>query len=215
MQGLVTDTRTSKPLYPVTVVNVFTQQATSTDENGLYSIPANAGDLIAFTYIGYKTVKKTKPVSVLIATINIVMEPTEYELKEFKLLPGNLTPYQLDSLERASIYRTPLQRTHPTGMSPASMLAEKFSRRAKMVYKFQENFHAGEIEKFIDTRYTPALVTELTGATGDTIGHFMYAYPMAYDFARLATDLELKMWIRGNYKVWIKSIKQDSILKPH
>lgn len=215
MQGLVTDTRTNKPLYPVTVVNVFTQQATSTDENGMYSIPANAGDLIAFTYIGYKTVKKTKPISVLITTINIVMEPMEYELKEFKLRPGHLTPYQLDSLERASIYRTPLQRTHPTGMSPASMLAEKFSRRAKMVYKFQENFHAGEIEKFIDTRYTPSLVTELTGATGDSIGHFMYAYPMAYDFARLATDLELKMWIRSNYRTWLKNLKQDTILKPH
>jgi hypothetical protein len=196
MQGIVTDAATGKPMYPVTVVNVFTQAASSTDEYGLYVIPAKQGDLISFSYIGYKTVKKVKPVSVIIATMNIVMEQADIELDEFRVHPGR-TQYQIDSAERAAIYKVTLQRTHPNPfVSPIGALAEQFSRRDRRIYKFQRNFIAGEMEKFIDTRYTPELVNKLTGLTGDSIGHFMYAYPMPYDYARVATDLEIKMWIR-------------------
>jgi hypothetical protein len=216
MQGVVTDAATGKPLYPVTVVNEFTQEGTSTDEKGVYSISARPGDVIVFTYIGYKVVQKTRPNTVLIATMDIKLEPTEYQMQEFQFHAGHLTQYQLDSVERATIYKIPLGRTHPSPiMNPASALAEKFSKRAKIVYRFQKTFAAGEIEKFVDSRYSPRLVTQLTGITGDSIGHFMYAYPMPYDFARAASDLEIKMWIRSNYKEWIKNISKDSVVVRH
>ena len=205
LQGTVTDATLHKALSAVTVVNVSTQQSVYTDDRGHYSILANQGDRIAFSYIGYKTAERVKPPSVLVATLNIALERTEYQLDEFQLHPGHLTKYQLDSLERAVIYKVPLQRRPPSPfMSPASALAEKFSKRAKRTYQFQKNFAAGETEKFIDTRYTPELVTELTKLAGDSIGYFMYAFPMAYDFARTATDLEIKMWIRDNYRQWMR-----------
>jgi len=205
MQGVVTDAITHKPLFAVTVVNVLTQQAVYTDDKGFYSIVANTGDVISFSYIGYKMLEKAKPPSVIISTQNIAMERMEFQLQEFQLRPGHLTKYQQDSAERAVIYKIPLQRRPPSVLaSPVSALAEKFSKKAKRTYQFQKNFAAGEIEKFIDTRYTPELVTQLTGLEGDSIGHFMYAYPMDYEFARLASDLELKMWIRSSYKEWLK-----------
>lgn len=205
VQGVVTDGATHKPLFPVTVVNVSTQRSVYTNDKGFYTIMADPGDIIAFSYIGYKTAEMVKPPSVIVATINVPMERTEYQLGEFQLRPGHLTKYQLDSLERAITYKVPLQRRPPSPfMSPASALAEKFSKKAKRTYQFQKDFAAGEMEKFIDTRYTPELVTALTGLSGDSIGHFMYAYPMAYDFARSASDLEIKMWIRDNYKLWMK-----------
>ena len=216
MQGYVTDISTGKPLYPVTVINSFTQLATATDERGFYSIPANSMDVISFSYIGYKTIQKAKPNSLLIATVNITLEHTEYQLEEFRMNPGHLTQYQMDSAERASIYQRPLARRPPSPFnSPVSAIADKFSRKSKMTYQFQRNFIAGEREKFIDTRYTPDIVAKLTNATGDSIGHFMYAYPMPYDFARTATDLELKMWIRDSYRQWIKTIIKDTIKQDH
>jgi hypothetical protein len=140
----------------------------------------------------------------MVNTINVTMEPANNELEEVTIHKGKFTQYQLDSMERAEVYKIPLQRTHPnTIMNPVSAIAEKFNKKAKRTYEFQKVFAKGEQEKFIDTRYTPKLVTQLTGATGDTIGHFMYACPMPYDFARTCTDLELKMWIRSNYKQWI------------
>jgi hypothetical protein len=209
--GTVTDALTGKPLSAVTVVNARTQIATATNEQGLYIIPANPGDVVAFSYMGYKTIRKPKPLSVILATMNITMEHTEYILDEFRLHPG-LTRYQVDSAERATIYKIPLQRTHASIMSPASALAELFSQKAKRTYAFQKTFAEGEIEKFVDSRYSPTLVTKLTGLTGDSIGHFMYAYPMPYDFARTATDLELKMWIRSSYRDWQKKPLTDTTL---
>lgn len=212
MQGVVTDATTGRPLYPVTVVNTTTQKATTTDEKGLYTIMANTGDVVAFSYIGYKSVEKPKPTSVLIATANIAMEVADYQLKEFMLRPGNLTKYQIDSAERRATYRRELVRDHPSPFaSPVSALAEQFSRKAKRVYQFQKDFQERELNRFIDTRYTPELVTTLTHLTGDSIGYFMYAYPMPYDFARTASDLELKMWIRDSYKSWTKTIAKDSV----
>lgn len=204
LMGVVTDAATGQPMYLVSVQNERTKQGTTTDQKGLYTLPAQPGDIVVFTFVGYNTVRLQKPTSVLIATQNVTMYAAETELKEFTLRPG-LTKYQRDSIERQQIYKLPLQRTRPQAItSPASAIAELFSKKAKRVYAFQKTFAAGEMEKYVDTRYTPELVTKLTGITGDTIGHFMYAYPMPYDFARSATDLELKMWIRSNYKAWMK-----------
>ncbi len=214
LQGIVTDAATGKPLYPVTVVNLYTQQSTLTDDHGQYVIPAKQGNLIAFSFVGYKTVQKTKSFSTIITTMNVAMEQTEYQLEEFSIRPGIFSGYQLDSQERAAIYKLPLQRTHPNPFnSPVSALAELFSKTAKRTYAFQQIFEAGEIEKFVDSRYTPDLVARLTGLTGDSIGHFMYACQMPYDFARSATDLELKMWIRSNFKEWLKAQAADTTLK--
>jgi hypothetical protein len=205
IQGVVTDAVTAKPLTAVTVVNVASQMAVYSNDKGFYSIIANPGDFIVFTYVGYRTVEKPKPLSVLISTMNITMEHTAYELQEYNFRPGNLTPYQIDSLDRATTYKIQLQRRPPSAfVSPVSALAEKFSKKAKRTYQFQKDFAKGETEKFIDTRYTPDLVVELTHLTGDSIGNFMYTYPMEYDFARSATDLEMKIWIRENFKQWIK-----------
>ncbi len=209
--GTVTDANTGMPLSNVTVINTKTHNGVSTDEHGVFVIPASQGNVISFSYIGYKTVQKAKPPSVGIATITIAMEPAEFMLEEFRLRPGRLTQYQLDSTERAAIYKVPLQRMHPNAFaSPAGAFAELFSQKAKRIYAFQKNFIAGEIEKFVDTRYKPELVTRLTGLTGDSIGHFMYEFPMAYDYARAATDLEIKMWIRSNYRIWIKTLVPDT-----
>lgn len=213
LQGIVTDAATGKPLYPVTVVNLYTQQSTLTDDHGQYVLPAKQGNLVAFSFVGYKTLQKTKSFSTIITTMNVAMEQTEYQLEEFSIRPGMFSRYQLDSQERAATYKLPLQRTHPNPFnSPASALAELFSKTAKRTYAFQQIFEAGEIEKFVDSRYTPDLVTGLTGLTGDSIGHFMYACQMPYDFARTASDLELKMWIRSNYKYWLKNQVADTLI---
>jgi len=210
LQGTVTDFHTGKGLFPVTVVNTRTQEAVLTDIHGFYVVPARQGDLVAFSYVGYKTVKRIKPVSVIIATLNVSLEQTDLQLDEVRVLPG-LSKYQRDSAENVAIYKITLQRTPPNPFSsPIGALAEKFSKTAKRAYAFQKNFYAGETEKFIDTRYKPELVTQLTGLTGDSIGHFMYAYPMPYDYARSATDLEIKMWIRSNFREWIKNQPADT-----
>ena len=81
---------------------------------------------------------------------------------------------------------------------------QRLSKSYKQNKKFKENFQKEQEQKYIDTRYTQQLTSALTGLSGDTLVAFMNSYPMEYKFARTATDLELKMWVRGNYKDYMK-----------
>jgi hypothetical protein len=211
MQGTVADALTGRPLIAVTIVNTSTQQVTTTNDNGLYTILAKEGDVIAFSFIGYRVAERRKPPAVIIANVNVQLEPTEYQLKEFQFRPRHLTQYQVDSIERVKTYRIQLQRMPPSPfVSPVSAIAEKFSKKAKRTYQFQKDFAAGEKDKFIDTRYTSTVVSRLTNLKDDSLGNFMNAFPMPYEFARVASDLEVQMWIRNNYKAWIKRYPVDT-----
>ena len=205
LQGIVSDSATGKPLYPVTVVNTRTQAVTYTNEHGVYTIAANTGEVIAFSYVGYNTVTKQKPKAVIVASLNISLSQSAVQLQEYKIHSSSRTQYQIDSAERRTIYHSELSRKHPSPInSPFSAVAEKFNKKAKRTYKFQKEYEDRDLQRFIDTRYTPDLVESITNLTGDTLGYFMNSYPMPYDFARTASDLELKMWIRTNYKAWMK-----------
>jgi len=39
------------------------------------------------------------------------------------------------------------------------------------------------------------------------MAEFMNQYPMDYDYARAASDLEIKMWIKYNYQDYLKKGK--------
>jgi hypothetical protein len=213
LQGKVKDAGTGEPLYPVTVVNLRTQKATYTTQQGDFTIHADKGDIISFTYIGYKPKEYNMPVSVGAYTTNISLQRISYQLQEVILMPG-YNQYQVDSIERKRTYRAALSRrkSSPIG-SPFSFVAEKFNKRSKQIFKFQRNFNQWEDEKYIDTRYTTDLVYEMTGLEGDSLGHFMNAYPMPYDYARTATDLEMKMWIRHHYREWLSVIDTAGLPK--
>ena len=220
LKGVVIDSKTHQPIFPVTVVNLTTQASTYTSEQGNFSIKAEAGDKVAFSYIGYKASQYQMPISVGEYRCTINLERTSYMLNEVILTP-DYTPYQHDSIRRVKTYAVALSRQHSSPLtSPFSFVAEKFNKRSKQIFKFQKNFNKWETERFIDSRYTPELVQEMTQLSADSIGYFMNAYPMPYDYARAATDLELKMWIRDSYRKWKKGldtatipIVNDSLLK--
>ena len=211
MRGIVVDGETGQPLYLVNVLDLANSQSTSTDERGIYILPAKNGDAISFSFIGYHTVQR-------LATTDSVLHtglfPLSVKLQEYILHP-DYTPYQKDSAEMAIRYSTELSKTAiKPGFSTANgggftgiigSAVQKVSRSYKQNKKFKKNFQQDLEQKYIDTRYTPVLVTALTGFAGDTLAVFMNTYPMEYKFARTASDLELKMWIRNNYKEYLKS----------
>ncbi|MGN6566767.1 MAG: carboxypeptidase-like regulatory domain-containing protein [Flavipsychrobacter sp.] len=208
LKGVVTDAA-GKPLAAVTVVDVNTQQSTYTDAQGEYTIPAKSGDKIAFSSIGFKSAERLVPPTLGVTELNVQLQQLTYQLNEATVRLHQYTPYQLDSMERRSPYKLPLQREkESSAMHPISLVAERVFGMHKDVYKFQKDFNYWEKQRFIDTRYTPELVESLTSLQGDTLANFMNAYPMDYDFSRNATDLEIKMWIRYNYKQYANKHKE-------
>ena len=209
LRGTVIDGETTKPLYTATITNLSTEESVTTDALGNYTISAKNGDTLSFAFSGYRT-KRTK--ALLGKALNVDLVPLSVKLPEFVL--HEYTPYQKDSIEMTRLYSKELNaKAIKPGFSSANGggfsgliggPVQKMSRSYKQNKRFKENFQRDMEQRFIDTRYTAALVTTLTGMTGDTLIFFMNTHPMDYDFARHATDLELKMWIRETYRAYLK-----------
>jgi len=208
LEGLVTDAESGAVLPGVVVINKTHERSSFSDVNGNFSIAAQKGDEIEFTYLGYAPGSMQMPEQGRVYR-KVSLRKQLFSLDEVVIGP-QYTPYQLDSIKRRQTYHAALSREKMSSsvlgsiFSPASALAEQFNKSSKQIYRFQKNYVKWEDQKFVDTRYTPEEVAQLTGLKGDTLGAFMSAYPMPADYARAATDLEIKMWIKYNYKEWMK-----------
>lgn len=139
----------------------------------------------------------------------------QYELNEVLVRP-KYHQFQFDSAERVVIYHKVLgdvamkPRITISGGTSAgltmeggiSKLARIISGREKREKKFVQDFIADQQYRFISLRYTPQIVEAMTGLSCDTASLFMAQNPMPYDYARAASDLEVKMWIRTQYRAW-------------
>lgn len=204
LRGIVRNAETLAPLHFASVTNLRNRQMAFADSTGHFSLQATAGDVLAVASPGFATMQRRVPPVMGALEFQLDMEPLNFTLNEVLVRP-KYTAYQIDSIERHSTYqRTLARQKNGSVMSPVSALAEALSTKQKRLYRFKKEFARMEDERFIDTRYTPTLVAQMTGLQGDTLAHFMNSYPMPYDYARTATDLELKMWIRTQYKAWMK-----------
>lgn len=202
IKGTVVDGESGRSLGTVTVLNMTTQQYAYTNVIGQFTLAASAGDKISFSHEGYRTQFVTA--SADNPPLRIELFKLSIQLEEFIYRPL-YTPYQLDSMERKSTYQRALAREKGGSvMSPVTALAELFSKRSKQIYRFQKSFNYWETQKFIESRYSASLVEQLTGLKGDTLAYFINANPIPYDYARAASELELKVWIRDRYREWLK-----------
>ena len=209
--GVVVDYASRQPVKEVSVTNRRTGAVVATDGQGLYVIDATDNDELVFRHVSYRTFYKT-----LIHGDNsykkVILEPVSYKLKEATV---TRTKYQQDSIARHEMYGHELNRQlvpKPkfTGLGCAGCigwLADKITGNSKEAKQFRNRFASEDEMKFIDSRYTPELVTAMTGIKdADSIVAFINTYPMDYGFARTASGLELKAWVRNNYKEYVKQV---------
>ena len=150
--------------------------------------------------------------------------PSQYELGEVTVRT-KYHEFQTDSADRMVIYRKVLKDVADqsrvdmsvsgggVGMGGLiSKLARVISGRQKREKKFVKDFLADQQYRFTSLRYTPQLVEAMTGLSGDTVALFMAQNPMPYDYARVASDLEVKMWIRTQHRAW--TTKQIASAQP-
>ncbi|MEL6676626.1 MAG: SusC/RagA family TonB-linked outer membrane protein, partial [Bacteroidota bacterium] len=79
ISGKVTANDSGDPLPSATVVVKGTARGTLTDDAGMYSIEANEGDVLRFSYLGYAETEVTVGTS---ATVNVSLVPSVTDLEE-------------------------------------------------------------------------------------------------------------------------------------
>ncbi len=225
-RGIVSDTESGELLGGARIENKGRQGLAVTDDQGAFRIYALPGDTLQISLVGYLERSLVLHGMEGSAFRRVALSRDLVRIDTVVVTPG-LTPYQRDSLERRNAYgkemdkkpaKFKMNRPHRlyggygagkmTFNGPLSSFTQKHSKKYKRLKTFQDHFKADENQHYIDSRYNAELVTELTGFTGDTLSAFMEAHPIPYDFARTATDLEIRMWIRYNYRVW--SVKQPA-----
>ena len=211
VDGVIFDKETSEPIADVTIVNKRTQFVTTSSEVGKFTVNATMGDTIIFSHTAYK------PTALVIGFAfgrqykTIIMEEAMHRLKETVI---NGSKYQQDSARMRDEFNH--DATRPIGkikmyMSNGfvaegviSKLVGNLTGYNKKQKKFQNQFLTNEQQGFIDTRYNIGVVSYVTPLKADTAALFINTYPMPYDFARAASDLEIKAWIRDKYKDWLR-----------
>lgn len=202
VSGTVVDKESGLPVKGVQITAVANAAAkTVTDAQGRFTLSGTSGESFYFAAAGYAQQIRRSPELVGNVPWKIQMQLFSVSLGEVRVRPFT-EGYQLDSFDRTRTYERALARQRSGGMSPVSVLAERISGKQRRLFAFQSDFNRMEDEKFIDSRYTPQLTAEMTKLSGDSLAHFMNQNPMPYDFARAATDLEIKMWIKDRYKSW-------------
>ena len=204
VNGIVYDSTTKAPIFSATIENMTTHQGSFSNVKGEFRIEASLGDYIVFTHVGYARRVISIKVTDNISELKVYMSTKATSLKEVTIKLGP-TEYQLDSAKRASLYDRAFDyQQQKSVFSPISSVYQKFSKKYKNLRKFQDQIVDMEQEKFIDNRYKPELVNSLTKLEDEELASFMNQYPMEYDYARVASELEIKMWIKYNFQDYIK-----------
>jgi hypothetical protein len=207
LKGTIIDSAKTNTINSVRVENLSTHQGDYSNADGFFSIEGKEGDYIIFSYLGFNN-KVIRLNSSLNNSNQIVkMSIKTVGLKGVTIKQGP-TQYQTDSAKRADIYKDAFDYTQTkSAMSPITSLYQVFSKKHKNMRHFQDQIVDIEKQKFIDTRYSEALTAQMTGLQEDALIKFMQAYPMEVDFARAASDLEIKMWIKYNFQEYSKNKK--------
>jgi hypothetical protein len=206
VSGKVYDASQSRPLEAVSVMSTSGNGA-ATDREGRYSILVTEKDSIWFSYLGKPTPKFAVTTIPNILNFEISLHVNVLELKQVTVMPKN---YRVDSLQnridyaRAFNFRKPdlqsLTSINPSGGGVGLDINEFIRlfqfRRNRRMEAFQERLLREEEEKYIDHRFSRAIIIRLTQLHGPELDTFVRRYRPPVEFVDIATDYELQYYIK-------------------
>jgi hypothetical protein len=187
---------------------------TTTDSLGRYSLYVRDTDSIWFSYLGKGTPKY--PVASIPNQQNfeISLHVNVTELRPIMVRQRN---YHVDSIQnreeyaRAFNYKKPgLGIVTPTTQNAAvgvdlDQLIDVFNfRKNRRMAAFRDRLIQEEKEKYIDHRFSRALVIRLTQLRGAELDTFMTRYRPDLVFIESATDYELQSYIKKSFEKHMK-----------
>ena len=207
VSGRVLDMSRSVPLTQVSVMSTG-GTGTVTDSAGHYMIFVHDRDSIWFSYLGKATPKY--PVATIPNTSNfeVSLHVQITELKPVMVLPRS---YKRDSIQNREDYAKAFNFKKP-GIGVSSIpgggvgldLDEfinifRFQRNRRML-AFQKRLIEEEQEKFIEHRFSRALVIKITQMRGAELDTFMTRYKPDLLFTQMATDYEFQLYIKLSFE---------------
>ena len=192
IKGYVRDSITGVPIVNAIISNENSKKMITPDQNGFFSITASRGDYIiinAFNY-NYDTLKA---VASLPDTLRITLIRINEILPDVTVSTQGRTRYQLDSLRRhdefvsdmGGIGKMPKVGKADNMGAGIGINLDAFARkRTKDRNKAYSTFTYLEKQAYIDYRFSPQNISQITGLKSDSLIAFMRQYTPSYDWLR-------------------------------
>ena len=216
VRGVVYDSTRTYPLELVTVQST-SGKGSVTNTYGEYEIDVAEKDSIWFSYLNKPTVRFAVLKMPNPLTFDISLKVNVPILKEVKIRQRN---YKQDSLQNREDYAKIFNYRKP-GLSTVTGQSQyggavgfdldeiinifRF-RRNKSMLSFQRRLLTQEEEKFVDHRFSKAVVRRLTSLDGDLLDNFMLVYRPSYEFAILSGDYDFQKYIKDSYERYKKGL---------
>ena len=180
IKGGVSDMHSKTSMKDVLIENIRTGSSMITGEDGLFSIAAEADDLIEFRKTGYKIARVRIPKGTIPGYFKILMQTAPIELPEYEL-QGWYKDFVKDSLKYHELYKTALEYEKITGLDVIRHPFSAMSKLNRQRAAFQKEFEQFQREKFIDYTFNEQIVTTLTGLQGDSLKYYMHRFRPTYE----------------------------------
>ena len=202
VQGIVFDKHTKQRISQVYVYNTANDEGGYNNTRGEFTIRAGPGDILIAAAKGYY------PDTLVVSDKNVVlfhMERSTIWLEEVSVIARRSPEERLESNKRE--YSTAYGKGNagsifsvgPTGAGISiDALYKLISREGKNSRRLQEIIEQDYRESVIDYRFTPDLVSRVTGLSGATLADFMRQYRPSYYFILSANDYNLVFYIRSS-----------------
>ncbi len=197
-------------------------RGTVTNSEGYYEIEVSEKDSIWFSYLNKPTVK---------FPVIKIGNPLEFDislhvnvpvLKEVKIRPKN---YKQDSIQNRLDYAKVFDFERPKlkAVTPEYGAAAGFDLDAiinmfrfkhnKSMRAFQNRLLQQERDKFIEHRFSKALVRRLTQLSGNELDSFMIVFKPSYMFTVISGDYDFQEYIKSSYERFRRGLQPLPIYK--
>ena len=202
IEGIVFDKHTKQRISQVYIYNTNNDDGGYNNTRGEFSLQASPGDILIAAAKGYY------PDTLVVSHKNVVlfsMERSTIWLDEVSVVARRSPEERLETNKKE--YSTAYSKGNagsifsvgPTGAGVSiDALYKLISREGKNSRRLQEIIELDYRESVIDYRFTPDLVSNVTGLTGNTLADFMRQYRPSYYFVLSANDYSLAFYIRSS-----------------
>jgi len=211
LTGTIRKKENQEVLISVNVFNKTQRKNRLSDEQGNYKIEAQAGDTVLFSYVGYRkdTVRITS--TMLAAQFTVLMDLRPVSLEAVTV--GNLSNYQVDSLERREMYAWIYeQEPQPVierqrqgdGVGVELNVIPHSSSEVRQRLHLKKRIIKEEEKHYVDFRFSPEYVSHLTHLQGDSLAQFLSRYRPSYDFCRKAVNIDMLVYVNDSFREFQK-----------
>lgn len=221
ISGTVYDSSRNYPMEAVSVLS-SSGKGTITNSQGLYVIDVSEKDSIWFSYLN-KSTQKFPVLKILNPqAFDISIQINIPVLKEVKILPRD---YKRDSIQNRIDYAKIFNYQKPRlkTVTPAFGAGVGFDldeiinmfrfRRNKSMASFQRRLLQDERDKFVDHRFSKALVRKLTLLDGTRLDSFMRVFRPSYAFSQLTNDYDFQLYIKRSFQRFKKGYPPDPFMR--